>query len=226
MSSNQEAESLEKTLETTLEKTDFGHIINENKRAILIIAAIVVVLIVGYSVMDTVQSNKRAQRLDEIFQLEKTVFLSYLDGKSDDNAFKQAFNGISNEFIAEPNLVPSMVKALNKLETNKALESTTLDKVGVWLSKMDKKNNLYVLAAMRISALYENHAQNDKAIDLLAGMLANNTEFMQDQIHFNLGRLYKLKGDSVKAKEHFTVVANLKEESEFTNMAKIYLSEL
>jgi predicted negative regulator of RcsB-dependent stress response len=226
MAANQEAETIEKALETTLEKTDFGHIINENKRPILIVGAIILLLIIGYSVMETVQSNKRSEKLDSIFKVEQSVFNAYLDGKSDDNAFKTAFASISNEFQAEPNLVPPMMKAINKLEANKALDQSTLDKVTTWLSKMDKKNYLYLFTALRVAAIYEDHNQINKSIALLDGLIKNNTDFMLDRIHFDLGRFYLATGEKDKAKNHFNSVISLEQESEFKSVAKIYLSEL
>lgn len=226
MATNQKAETIEKTLEKTLEKTDFGHIINENKRIILIVGVIVLVLIIGYSVMETVQSNKRSERLDSLFKVEQTVFTDYIDGKSDDKTFKTAFLAISNEFQAEPNLVPSMVKAINKLEKNKALDQRTLDKVKAWLTKMDKKNYLYLFTAVRVAAIYEDHGQVNESISLLEGLVANKADFMLDRIYFDLGRFYMSTGDKSKAIENFNKVIGLKEESEFKNIAKIYLGEL
>ena len=226
MATNQEAESIEKTLEATLERTDFGHIINENKKPILIIGGIILLLIAGYSIMETVQSNKRSEKLDSLFKVEDTVFNAYNDGKIDDNAFKTAFAGISNEFQAEPNLVPPMLKSINKLETNKALDPATLDKVKAWLGKMDKKNYLYLFAAIRVAAIYEDHNQVNESISLLEGLIANKADFMLDKIHFDLGRFYKENGDKEKAKSHFNSVVALEQESEFKSIAKIYLGEL
>lgn len=226
MASNQEAESLEKTLETTLEKTDFGHMINENKRPILIIGAIILLLIIGYSVMDTVQSNKKVEHMENIFKVEDSVFNAYLEGKTTADAFKTAFAGISNEFMAEPNLVPVMLQAMNKLEEAKGMDNATLDKIGMWLNKMDKKNYLYLFTALRMAAIYENHAQVDKGIAILSELIANKGDFMLDQVHFSLGRLYKIKGDTAAATKEFQAVVDMQEDSEFKNMAKIYLSEL
>ena len=226
MATNQETESLEKTLDATLERTDFGHIINENKRTILIIGAIILFLIIAYSIMDTVQSNKRSERMDAIFKVEQTVFADYLDGKKDDAAFKSAFASLSNELQAEANLIPSMLQALNKLEKNNALDTVTLSTADTWMKKMDKKNNLYLFTAIRMSAIYEDQNQLDKSIALMEELLGNKAAIMQDRIHFDLGRWYLTKGSKAKAKEHFDSVIALETESEFKNIAKIYLSEI
>lgn len=226
MATNQETESIEKTLDATLERTDFGHIINENKRPILIVGAIILLLIAGYSILDTVQSNKRSERLDEVFKKEQAVFGAYFDGKLDDAGFKKALAGVSNEFQAEPNFIPDMLKGLNKLEENKALDSATIDVALSWLAKMDKKNPLYLFAAIRMSAILEDQGQAAKAITMLEELLANKTELMLDRIHLDLGRLYLAQGNKDKAKTHLTKVTELEGESEFKSIAKIYLSEI
>ena len=70
MSTNQEAPSVEETLN----KTDLGQVINDNKKPILIIGVIILVLIAAYSVMLQVQKSSRMEELDKAFKVEDSLF--------------------------------------------------------------------------------------------------------------------------------------------------------
>jgi capsular polysaccharide biosynthesis protein len=65
------AENNQQTLEQALEKTDLGHVINENKKLILILAGVVVVLIVIFSFWKY-QANKTLENnLSEVYAFQK-----------------------------------------------------------------------------------------------------------------------------------------------------------
>lgn len=222
MSTNQNAPSVEETLA----KTDLGSTISEYKRPILISAAVILVLIVTYSVTRQVQQNKTQERLDQIFKVETEVFTPFLakDSKLSAQDFKKSLLAISNEHQGHPQLIPSLLEALNKLEETNALDAETVSFAIKWMDRLDKKGNLHLLMALRISALLEDRGEQDQAIKILEGIMANKVEFLKTRVQFDLGRMYKNAGDKTRAKELLEKVAS--EESEYQGIAKLYLSEL
>jgi predicted negative regulator of RcsB-dependent stress response len=227
MSTNQEMPSVEETLN----KTDLGHIINENKRPIMIVFGIALVLILGYSVMTSVQATKHKEKLDKVFTIEQTVFTTFLGLKDGEikpeqlTSFKTAMAGISNEFLAHPSLTPPFIEALNKLDTAQALDDSVLKMAQTWIGKMDKRGHMYTISAIRVAGLLEDRSKADESIAILEGIIANKTEFLLDRVNFDLGRIFYKKGNKEKATAHLTKVMET-EQSEFKTIAKIYLSEL
>lgn len=214
------------SVEETLEKTDFGHIINENKKAILIIGGIIVALIVAYSAFDHVKSNKYKESLDDTFKVESSVFISFLDGKNDAKAFLANLKGVDAKYIGHANLVPSLLLALNKVQEDGSMSNEYLELAMTWLNKIDKRSELYLLAGLRVSALSEDLGSTDKSIEILEDIKGKKFSILEDRVHFELGRLYLAKGNKDKAAANLKVVIDYKGESELKNMAKIYLSEI
>ena len=227
MSTNQEMPSVEETLN----KTDLGHIINENKRPIMIVFGITLALILGYSVMTSVQESNHKEKLDKVFTIEQTVFTTFLGLKDEElkaekiDSFKTALQGISNEYLAHPSLTPPFIEALNKLDGAKALDDSILKMAQTWIGKMDKRAHIYTISAIRVAGLLEDRNKADESIVLLEGILANKSDFLVDRVNFDLGRIFYKKGNKEKATEYLTKVMET-EQSEFKTIAKIYLSEL
>lgn len=222
MSSNQqEAPSVEETLK----KTDLGQVINENKKPILIIGAIVVVLILVYAIMVQVQKSQRFEELDKVFKVEASLFNPYLDGSQKADEFSKKLISMENEYQAHPSLTPPFLASLNKLGEDKALTKETVDFAKKWISKMDQKSNLYVLSGIRVAAILEDRGRASESIELLNAMLGNNVDFLTDKIHFDLGRMLMNAGKKDEAKEHLQKVVEAKTPSEYQTMAKIYLNE-
>ena len=221
MSSNQEAPSVEETLN----KTDLGQVINDNKKPILIVGAIIVALILAYSVMLQIQKSTRIEELDKAFKVEDSLFNPYLDGKIQADEFKTKLLSMENEYQAHVSLTPPFLSSVNKLMEDKALTKDVVDFSKKWISKMDQKGNLYVLSGLRVTAILEDRGREVEAIEILEKMLANNVDFLTDKIHFDLGRMLMDQGKKEEAKTHFKEVVEAESASEYKTMAKIYLNE-
>ncbi|MBD64236.1 MAG: hypothetical protein CME62_03460 [Halobacteriovoraceae bacterium] len=214
------------SVEETLEKTDFGQLINENKKPILIIAAIVVVLIIGYAIFAQMQKAQQKERLEDVFKVESSVFIPFLEDKSEASDYRAKLNGIDAEYIGEPNLVPSFLQALNKLKEKDSLTSADAETAQKWLDNIDKRSELYLLTGLRVAVLHENLGQNEKAIAVLEDLKGKNYGVLTDRVHFELGRLYVAQGNKEKAQENLQKVIDSKEQNQFKSMATIYMSEL
>lgn len=221
MSSKQEAPSVEETLK----KTDLGQVINENKKPILIIGAIILALILAYSVMVQVNQSKAIENLDKAFKAESTLFDKYLEGTEKADAFNTKLLAVDTKYYGNPSLTPPFLSSLNKLIEDKAMTKEVVDLSKIWISKMDQKGNLYVLSGLRVAAILEDRDRASEGIEILQGMVGNNIEFLSDKINFDLGRMLKDAGQNDKAREYLQKVVDSKTPSEFKSMAKIFLNE-
>jgi predicted negative regulator of RcsB-dependent stress response len=222
MATNQEAQ----TLEQTLEKTDLGHIINENKKPIMVAGAIIIAAIIGYSIFAQVNESKKYEKLDTIFALEQSLFQKFADKKTTAAEFKTQLAGINNELIAEPNLIPAFMDSINRLDQAGEADASVLAVTKNWLSKLNKNSPMYIFLGLRVAALSEDLGQADEAIATLESMVAHKTNILKDKIHFDLVRLYIDKGDMVKAKERFETLKTKHEKSEFVKLGSIFLNGL
>ena len=222
------------TLDETLNKTDFGHWVNENKRPILITAAVVVVLIIAYSVVNHIQESKRSENLDKLYKVETEVFTPFLDKKIKDDEFKTKLLAMENANIGEANLTPSFIESVNLLVENKQIDEKVLSFMGRWIERMNKKGTLYTLSALRYAAILEDNNKVEDALKILEGMAANKIEFMQNRVFFELGRLYKAQGNKESAIKYLEKVLEKKDEdntgaasfNQYENLAKFYLAQL
>lgn len=220
MATNQEVQ----TLEETLEKTDLGHVINENKTIIMILGAILVVGIIAFSIFDQMQSKSNLEKMDRIFKVESTVFKPFIDGKTTAEDFKAALGKINNELKAEANLIPVFIESINKLDQAGKADKEVLAVTTEWLGKLSKSNHLYTFMALRLAALNEDAKNTDEAIKTLELLVSNKDDLLKDKIHFDLGRLYLQKGDSKTAKERFDFIFKNHKDSQYAKLAKLYMS--
>ena len=225
MATNQEAQ----TLEETLNKTDLGHVINENKNAIMIAALVVVLGIIGYSTMNYFQSEGRLVMLDMTYDVEKDVFDAYITDKVKAEDFVKTLPNLDPAVVGHPNLVPAFIESINKLSQENKMDKVLIDTVVNWQSKVSKSNMLYLFLTVRLASLYEDDNQLDSAIKTLESLVSRKSSVLKDKIHFDLGRLYLKKGDKATATERFStllVETEGKRKSEYSVLAKIYMNDL
>ena len=122
-------------------------------------------------------------------------------------------------------LVPEVIKASDLLmgqsHLNEALEVLTL---GQSVSK-NEYADYFILS--RLSVVYEDLGQNQKAIETLEKMNSHSLKIFEGKNYLDMGRLYLKLGNKEKAKASFTfVIEKAKDESEFVKIAKLYLSKI
>lgn len=222
MATNQEAQ----TLEETLNKTDLGHIINENKKPIMVAGALIIAIIIGYAIFDQMNQSKKYEKLDQIFALEQSLFQSFADKKITSVDFKAKLAGINNELIAEPNLIPLFMDSINALDQAGEADDAVLSIANNWLSKLNKNSPMFIFLGLRVAALSEDLGKTDEAISTLESLVGNRTNILKDKVHFDLVRLYVKKGDINKANERFETLKKNHEKSEFVKLGNIFLNGL
>ena len=69
MATNQDVQSIEEALN----KTDLGHVINENKKPIIVVAIIGILCIIAYSFVNYKNNQDSLAELDDIHQIEVKI---------------------------------------------------------------------------------------------------------------------------------------------------------
>lgn len=213
------------TLEQTLEKTDFGHVINENKKGILIGAAVIVILIFSYTLWNQQAKKKYENNLTQVYTFKVDVVDKYNDGKIKEDEFLGKINALPSSLKGQPTLLPALLKAMDKLEAaGKTKEAVTV--LEGWVDHFNKSSYSFFFIAMKLAALYENTSQLDKAIAMTQKLVASPVDVIKAQNYLNLGRLYMEKGDNAHAKENFDYILKNYDKSQAAKLAKLYLQNL
>lgn len=95
------------------------------------------------------------------------------------------------------------------------------DMFNVFMKKSSSKDLFIPIAVNKASVCLEEQGKIDEAISLLAKFESDNSDsIVQDQVLYNLGRLYSVKGDRLKAREYYNKVLSGFPESAFSERAR------
>jgi len=212
------------TLEETLNKTDFGHMINENKKPILIGAFIVVALILGFSIYKSQSESKLNEALSDAYTFRVDVLDAYSADKVKKEIVLEKLISLPTNLVGQASLVPALLKAVDKL----AQDGLVKESVAVlenWQSKFNKNEYMFYFVGLKLAAFYENASENTKAITLLEQLLASKKDSAKAKIYLDLGRLYLLTDNKEKAKSNLNFVINNHKDSEYAKIAKLYIGQ-
>jgi predicted negative regulator of RcsB-dependent stress response len=210
------------TLEQTLNKTDLGHTVYENRKVFF--AALITVLVgsMGYLGWKQ-QSHKSAQESSlKVFEFQNGTWADVKSGKAPATDLAKAFDSLDESAKKSPVMVPVA------LEMGKFLyEKGQLAEADSILSKIDTKHPVSsFFVGMQRSAILEKLGKTDEAIAVLEPMAQNKEALMPAKISLDLGRLYLLKGEKGKAQTQFDYIINTFPNDDQAKLAKLYLSQI
>ena len=213
------------TLDETLNKTDLGHVINENKKPIMIAGVIIVLAIIAVTIYKNQSNQKANELLNDAYKFESSVIAPYMKGDIEsDSAVKSLLNAKS-ELVGNPNLVPAILEASAKLESEgKVAEATQV--LQVWLNEFSAGSQMYLFIATKLAPMYEDAGNADKAIEIYEALVGANYEVLQAKMYLELGRLYLAKGNNDKAKSFLGHVIENHESTEYAKYARLYLQQI
>lgn len=219
------------TLEQTLEKTDFGHFVNQNKKNILIG---LVVILVGIGAFSFFQHNSKVQAnkaLAEIYSYQDSKITPLLKKApkditaEDKESLLVALEKAPMEFFSEANFLASALN-ISSLLNDKEYAARLTPIFERFLKHTKASDTKMFFIVNKLAVNYENSAQNEKAIETLEKLVAMEMPVLKAKIYLDLGRLYKKTGNLDKARANFNYVVEKHEDSEYAKMAKLYLSQL
>lgn len=210
------------TLEQTLNKTDLGHSLYENRK--VFIAALVAVLVgcFGYIVWRQ-QSHKSAQEVSlKVFEFQNGTWADVKSGKTPATDLVKSFDSLDDSIKKAPVMVPVALE-IGKFLHDKG-QFADADAI---LSKVDSKHPVTsFFVGMQRAAILEKLGKTDEAIAVLEPMAQNKEALMPAKISLDLGRLYLLKGEKGKAQTQFDYIMNTFPNDDQAKLAKLYLSQL
>lgn len=212
------------TLEQTLNKTDLGHVIYENRKIFFAILIAILVGATGFLLWK--QSQKRAALENSVkaFEFQSGIWNDVKSGKSGVSELVNAFIGLSSEVQNAPIMIPVI------LEMGKFLsEKGNYSEAETILSKVSSKINHPVSAffiSLQRAVILEKLGKTDEAISILEPLAQNKDGVMPTKISLELGRLYLMKGEKGKAQTQFDYIINTFPNDELAKMAKLYLQQL
>lgn len=219
------------TLEQTLEKTDLGQVINENKKSILIAGLVVVVLIIAYSIYNYQSKKSYQDNLSQVYAFQVDTVDKYIKAKADDKGamsdadFITKMTALPAHIKGQPTLIPSLFEAIDKLnKNNKTKEAISI--LEGWVDQFNKSSYNFFFVAMKLAPMYENAGQLDKASALTQKLISSSIKVSKAQNYLNLGRIQMLQGDNVKAKESFDFIIKNHGNTQAAKLAKLYLQQI
>jgi len=220
----QETQAQTMNLDETLNKTDFGHFVNTNKKPIIVGFIIALILVVIVSVVKVQKDKAQAQTLNNVFSVSESIVGAYIKGDLKADEYLTKFKTINDSVLKSSAFTPSLLEANAKLITDgKVVEAS--EQLETVLTKIGKSELAYFLQ-IRLAPLYENQGANDKALKLYEKLAQSGKDLLAGKIYLDLARLYAKTGDNDKAKKNFEFVIKNHADTEYAKLAKLYLIEL
>lgn len=208
------------TLEETLNKTDFGHWLYENRKPLFIVLALIFLSASGYGVLLKYQQSRNKDIAAQVFDFRQTTFANLNESKIKDDEFITAFKTLPSEVIESVNMKVLVVEAVKKwaLE-NKGQQMNQLLKLVYPSFKV--QSFIDVLLGQIYMASLENLNQVDEALEVGKQIVTGPVKVMLPKVYLDLGRLNLLKKDTAQAKIHFDYVLANHPNSDSARLARL-----
>jgi predicted negative regulator of RcsB-dependent stress response len=212
------------TLEQTLNKTDLGHTIFENRK--IFFGALIAVLIgaTAYVGWKQTQKSSALNQSVKVFEFQSGPWAEAKAGKTGVPELVKAFEGLDENVRTAPVMLPVVLEMGKFLyeKGNYAEAETILSKI----ADANKHPIATFFVGMQRVAVLEKLGKIDEAIKVLEPMAQNKEVLMPAKVSIELGRLYLAKGEKAKAQSQFDYVISTFPNDEQAKLAKLYLSQL
>jgi predicted negative regulator of RcsB-dependent stress response len=212
------------TLEQTLNKTDLGHVLYENRKLLL---GAVLAILVGITGWVIYTESKKSAALDssvKVFEFQTKVWSEAKAGKIQPADLTKAFNELDKTSQTSPVMIPVALE-MGKFLFEKG-DYTAADSV---LAKFEGVNVHPVGAffiGMQRSVIQEKAGNIDGAIATLEKVAQMKDSVMPARVSVELARLYIAKGEKGKAQTQLDHVLNTYPNDEQAKIAKLYKVQL
>lgn len=211
------------TLEQSLNKTDFGHMIYENRKIFL--AALIAVLVgsTAYIFWKQARDSKALNSSVKVFEFQSGPWADAKAGKLATPELIKTFEGLDENIRNAPVMIPVV------LEMSKFLfEKGSVSEAEAILSKVGEVKHPVSAFFINLqkAVVYEKLGKTDEAIAALEKLAQTKDGLMSARVSIELGRLYLIKGEKGKAQTQFDYVVSTFPNDEQAKVAKLYLSQL
>ena len=210
------------SIEETLNKTDLGHTVYENRKVFFGLLLAILVGATAYLVYKQTSHSSAMDASVKVFEFQNGVWADAKAGKTPAADLVKAFEGLDQEALQSPVMLPVALE-IGKFLADKGsyTEAETV------LSKLNVKHpvSLFFISMQRAVVL-EKLGKVDEAIAVLEPVAQNKENVMPARVSLELGRLYLVKGEKGKAQTQFDYVVSSFPNGEEAKLAKLYLAEL
>jgi predicted negative regulator of RcsB-dependent stress response len=210
------------TLEQSLNKTDFGHVIYENRKTFIAIIVAILIAVSGYVLW---KQSKKSKALDvsvKVFEFNSKSWSGAKEGKVAFPELVKQFDALDADVQSSPAMVPVA------LEMGKFLaDKGALSEAEAILSKVNSTHNISAFfIGMQRAVILEKMGKIPEAVVVLEKLAKDKEVLMSAKVNLELGRLNLLNGEKGKAQTHFEYVINTFPNDEQAKMAKLYMAKL
>ncbi len=210
------------TLEQSLNKTDFGHVIYENRKTFIAVIVAILIAVSGYVLW---KQSKKSKALDvsvKVFEFNTKTWSGAKEGKVAFPELVKQFDALDADVQSSPAMVPVA------LEMGKFLaDKGALSEAEAILSKVNTTHNISAFfIGMQRAVILEKMGKIPEAVAVLEKLAKDKEVLMSAKVNLELGRLNLLNGEKGKAQTHFEYVINTFPNDEQAKMAKLYMAKL
>ncbi len=210
------------TLEQSLNKTDFGHVIYENRKAIF---GLIIAILIGLMGFVLWKQSKKSQAHDlsaKVFEFRTKTWTGAKEGKVAIPELVKQFDALDKDVQSSPVMLPVV------LEMGKFLmDKGALNEAESVLSKVNATHPVSsFFVSMQRAVILEKLGKIPEAVAVLESLAKNKEVLMAAKVNFELGRLNLLNGEKGKAQTQFEYVINTFPNDEQAKLAKLYMAKL
>jgi predicted negative regulator of RcsB-dependent stress response len=211
------------TLEQTLNRTDFGHFMFENRKTFFGALMAVVLCVLAFLGWKQMQEASALERSVKVFEFQTRTWEEAKAGKITPQELVKKYTDLPADVQNSPVMVPVALE-IGKFLFEKgsyAEADTVLTKVDVSQNPLGK-----FFVGMQRYVVLEKLGKTDEAITTLEEVLKQEGGFMNALVAVELGRLYLAKGEKGKAQTQFDYVVSTYPNDEHAKLAKLYLAQM
>lgn len=216
----------EQTLEQTLNKTDFGHMMYENRKTFFGILIAILVGVLGYTIWKQSTQSAALETSVKVFDFQTASWTPAKEGKSSPQDLVKAFEALDPKIQTSPSMIP-LVLEMGKFLYEKNLYAEADSVLSKAAATKEPVGAFFI--SMQRAVILEKMGKTDDAISALEkinGDGKNKDLLMPAKVGVELGRLYLAKGEKGKAQTQFeNVLSNYPNDSE-AKLAKLYLGQI
>ena len=220
---SESTQELGPSVSQTLERTELGHMINDNRRGVIIGGIIILLAVIGFSIYKYQKSSTVEVQIVDAYLFEKDVVKVYLEGQISSDELIKKFEELSPVALSSDSLLSSVLQAAQRMvDSKEATKAISL--VGKYYDNLKEGQFAHYFLGINFAAYLEDAGDNAKALEVLNTAMKAKFETLKDKVYFDIARLSLVAGDEENAKEKFDYVLKTYGESEYAKLAKLYMA--
>src|SRR5690606_36457080 len=163
---NESTQDFSKELNKTLESTELGHIINENKNIVIVSGIVVLLAIIAFSFYKYQQNDSLEAKLADTYAFQKEVVTPYVEDKMTETEFMQKFETLPTHILETEAFLPIALKVTHKM-ADAGKNADALNILKTYYGKISSNTLAHYLLAVNYAAYLEDAGQGQEAISIL-----------------------------------------------------------